>query len=485
MNTQGSLDLTPQTNQLWAEHQRAKFSWSLIISELVDNSFDAGANSVRLAFEPKGRGLSVLDDGVGCSDLSLMLSQGGHKKHATTKLGRYGVGGKDAALALWGRIQIDSCSGGKLRMVDLEWESVVKSGVWDAADETQDASDANCRRRGLLLGRGTKITYTGIKRKYDKGTIAKLNKDLGFTFSPLLAAGRSIVIEYGKTTSLVKPLTFPECEEIIEVSGQIGPGKYRARVGIVADGTLNPKSGFTFCFEDQRVIDTNSEPCGAEYSSARVFGWVMLDDGWVLARNKDAIEGTEELYRELHTKCEGLLRRADEKGADMAMADVGDRLASMLKGALASGRKTRATRGRGGTAKGTRKRTGTGGLHRKARATQAALGNIIEKVSGNVKVEWHDALSNGYAEFEAGTTLRVKLCRTNSFLASIKNDPARLELLCVGVLSALAVSLSEDQQRQVFMSFYDEPKRGDEVLNWQHYFTNMLWEREMATNGKV
>jgi len=87
--TEKIYDITPDTELLMAQ-RRTNIGWKRALSELIDNSFDAGSNSVNIeyAVRKSHKKLSVSDDGSGCSDVDAMLRMGHHKKQASTTFGR-------------------------------------------------------------------------------------------------------------------------------------------------------------------------------------------------------------------------------------------------------------------------------------------------------------------------------------------------------------------------------------------------------------
>lgn len=74
------MDITPHVDLLGALRQQ-NLQWKSLISELVDNSFDAGATRVEITYGP-GKRLEIRDDGVGCKDISAMLTLGGRRQRA-------------------------------------------------------------------------------------------------------------------------------------------------------------------------------------------------------------------------------------------------------------------------------------------------------------------------------------------------------------------------------------------------------------------
>ena len=88
------LDLTPNTHIIEAQRER-DLSFPQCLSELVDNSLDAGGSEISIRYDKEN--LRIVDNGCGCDDIERMLRMGEHSSHSTTTSGRYGVGLKDAS----------------------------------------------------------------------------------------------------------------------------------------------------------------------------------------------------------------------------------------------------------------------------------------------------------------------------------------------------------------------------------------------------
>jgi hypothetical protein len=101
------MDNTPKTHILESLHSQRGFGWKEWAAEIFDNAFDADAMTVTVEIEKNL--IRVSDDGRGCADLSAMFSVGDHKAHpGKPGIGKFGIGFKDAALMLEGRVTIRS-----------------------------------------------------------------------------------------------------------------------------------------------------------------------------------------------------------------------------------------------------------------------------------------------------------------------------------------------------------------------------------------
>jgi hypothetical protein len=127
------MRLAPDPAYLYALVNQ-NLTWRDALSELVDNSFDAGATRVEVIFE--GKTLRVRDDGEGVEDIGRMLTLGHHTRGARTRLGRYGVGLKDAAIWLAPSLDIHTIRGlaGTVSQCVVNWDQLAKSLDWNLED---------------------------------------------------------------------------------------------------------------------------------------------------------------------------------------------------------------------------------------------------------------------------------------------------------------------------------------------------------------
>ena len=160
--------------------------WRDVLGELIDNAFDAGATMVHITID--GKELSVEDNGRGCGDFAKMLTMGRHAPHETTKLGRYGVGFKDAAWWVGGPTTIRTIHKGRVRTLRVDWDHLTGWRLPDPGDEPSDGSI------------GTRITFGRTIRRFPDGkAFSDLRDQIGYIYSPALKDGRQIGIRRGRS----------------------------------------------------------------------------------------------------------------------------------------------------------------------------------------------------------------------------------------------------------------------------------------------
>lgn len=370
------MDITPHVEYLRAlRHQ--KIRWAVLLGELLDNSLDAAAARVEVQLGPN-RQISIRDDGVGCKDVSAMLTLGGRHSHATTKLGRYGIGLKDAALYLWGTTTIETSCKGETRKVCVDWSKVEgRDGRWVAPDAiVSGASDRS----------GTNITFSKIEKNLPAADA--LIDELGWMFAPALLSGKQIVIR-GKHSSVCKPYCLPPLVDVVESQFDVQGRGVRLRCGIVADGHANKRPGFTFQ-HGHRSIMTSALGAGS-LSTSRIAGIVELDEKWSLAKNKDDItEFNDELGAAIFERCESMLRKADLQASTLESSLLSDQVSEQLTAALrgvAALRRERRDKPQESQA-GTVIPVGTERTRRRAAKVHDADGQIERAARTGVRLEW-------------------------------------------------------------------------------------------------
>jgi hypothetical protein len=123
------IDLTPLPILIHAVRQQG-LSLYTCLCEFFDNSYDAGATTIRLTWDPDGNCLEIEDNGQGCADVSKMLRIADRQEHGTTMLGRYGVGVKDASITLGERIDILTRHDGVETRLTCDWAALERQRHW-------------------------------------------------------------------------------------------------------------------------------------------------------------------------------------------------------------------------------------------------------------------------------------------------------------------------------------------------------------------
>ena len=284
----------PDTHYL-ASKMVENLGWKESLAEMVDNSFDAGADRVEIAL--KAKTLTVSDNGKGCTDLHAMVTLGAHRRQSTTSLGMHGRGLKDAWLYLGDKIEIESHHGGVARTLSLDVKELIANN-WEGPDPVSTTRQ----------GKGTTIRFPSIRRTaWKENTVGELCK----TFMPALNDGRQIVLKSRKSIRL-KAFVLPVTTDPIVDSFDIDGKTVSISIGIIPDGHRNTTRGLLYTY-GHRVI-TEAALGTKEYSCSRLAGTVSLGKGWKLTPHKNGIgECTDTLEDAIFDRIQWIAKKAHQQ----------------------------------------------------------------------------------------------------------------------------------------------------------------------------
>jgi len=140
-------------NRSWTAHQA--------LAELVDNAFGekrGRASHVRIAWSPKCRMLTILDDGQGMTDVLDLFTLGQGTESGGQDIGLYGVGGSEALLWLADYAEVTTLREGRVSRGKADWAKCIERQQFpDINNRWRDATVATCPTDLLELGHGTGI----------------------------------------------------------------------------------------------------------------------------------------------------------------------------------------------------------------------------------------------------------------------------------------------------------------------------------------
>ena len=335
-------DITPDTHFLESMENR-NTNWQEVLAELFDNSFDAAA--LRVSAEFKGQMLTVADDGHGIENISDVFKLGRHRKGPHTKLGRYGVGLKEAAVWCSSYIRIDTVHKGKRSVVDVDWAEVRESGRWIVKGQKPEDSDSPS---------GTALTFVLRKGRRAPTDLHKLADAFGILFMPGLLKGMQIVLRRnGGKTIACRAYRLPGFilgDEITDSFSVNGKG-VKLHAGIVREDERTNHYGLMIMHEF-RVIKEAAGFGAGDYPTRSIAGTLELDRRWQLSENKNAVtDGDyEELEGEVFKRMEALLIKAKSATEKVELHGVDEEISRVLSNIWAEERKeTREPRGGRGT----------------------------------------------------------------------------------------------------------------------------------------
>lgn len=419
--------ITPETEILYALRSQS-LSYKAILGELIDNSFDAGATRVRIEID--GHDLIVEDDGNGCADLVSMITLGKHIKQSGTKLGRYGVGLKDAALWLGGPTRIRSVHGGTARTLHIDWDHLKDWTVPDPIEMPAGASE-----------RGTRIIFQKISHRFPDGErFAELVSDLSYTFTPALKSGRQIVfVGKNRKTTTAQRFELPRLEHVVDCDVSVGGKTAHVHVGVVPDGDSNPRPGIAYTHGFRVIIGQTALGCGG-HSPARISGWVALDNGWRLNKNKDGVNVDEDqLDAAVFGAIGNIVNIASKQAMSIKSAALAQRLTSMFRDLASRGD---AKRDQTKANPGTIKPTSAGRKHQKASNSRPGDSRRVSNV-GRMNIDFRSCSQPSIGEVDVRGGM-IWLAENNPWIAQLRSCE-NVEAL---VTAAVGLFAAEDASSQ-------------------------------------
>lgn len=182
------MDISPDTHFL--ESIRAdRGSYTALLAEAVDNSFDAGSTEISLGINKNA--ITMQDNGIGITKdrQGAIVRLGEHGPMPTTALGTFGIGLKYHAISAGNVLDVSSISADGRMTLYVNWEQVVRNGKWSIQSPTWIS---------VLIssGTGTQIKISALRwvPPTDKD-IEKAREELPQIFYPALAGQRTISLK--------------------------------------------------------------------------------------------------------------------------------------------------------------------------------------------------------------------------------------------------------------------------------------------------
>lgn len=427
------IHFAPDVQGTIASTRAKSFEWTAILGELIDNAFDAGATRVEISID--GHELTVDDDGNGCDDIGRMLTMGKHARKSTTRLGRYGVGLKDAAWWVGGPTRIITHHAGRRHTIRIAWDSLANRSA--PMPSVADADDGK---------RGTRIRFESMskERRFPSGTrFDSMVSELAFIYSPALKNGKQIVFRRGnREPILLKRYELPRLAETIDTTITVEGKSARVFVGIVADGVENLRHGISYTHAF-RVITHGALGCGG-LGSSRIAGWVSLGDGWTLARNKDDVTAyKDELGEAVFEKIRPLVEKASSHALSIQSQSLADGLTSRFRGIVGGAEAdAKAKRDSAKNQSGRVNPTGSGKKHKRAKKTQSGS-RFREVKAGQFRIDFGPCIDGAIGRVDIdGRTIILADNHVAVQRAKDANDERSLLMLAV-VLFASHEAYSE------------------------------------------
>jgi hypothetical protein len=344
-------------------------NWPKMLAELIDNSLDAGANSVTLDFHEPSR-LTVTDDGGGCDDLLRIAIYGRRSDHATTTTGMYGVGAKDAIVWVARRATVHSVCGGTRRAMHIDWDKILETNEWlidsPSAEPTEDRP-------------GTKIVLDGFLR--EPPPWKDLERSIGATFTSAIHSGVSIAIRRGPKHDRferIEPAATPDLADEVELILDVGKGGRKAvvKMGILQNPSQQTMQGVTIAMRGGRVLRSRTRVGLGSDHTPGLYGYVEIYPraNWSIHTNKDGIDQRQEdeLAAAISSdqKLAALIAKAKARGHDIRLDKVNEVLGLMTDEIVATRKRKARRSATSHPGSGAVPSTGNGVPHTRAAKTQ-------------------------------------------------------------------------------------------------------------------
>jgi hypothetical protein len=270
------------------------------MKELIDNSIDAGASSIRV-FE-LGGDLTVEDNGCGFADLSTALVFGKSTKKGDRKVGRYGVGMKKACVKFSNATKIQS----RGKEIYVDWEGIIENG---ASNEVpiHDSGDGP-----------TAIVLEDFEvRRGSRKPIDSLH--LSKVYGLLIENGSAMISVNGKD---LDPLPLPQIEQILEKEVEWRGRKARIKGGVYPtnDPQRSTWSGYYPYYNGRLITDTGGGIHSAGLGELTIQNFCFLVDlvdgekPWQLSTHKDGVEDLDDFLEHLYDEVtRSILEEAEKK----------------------------------------------------------------------------------------------------------------------------------------------------------------------------
>lgn len=425
------MDITPSP-YLFHALANQNLSWPKALGELIDNSFDAGAQQVTL--DLRNRTLKVMDDGRGVKDISRLAVISEHVPSDTTALGHYGIGLKDTWAWCGGKLHVRTVRRGVLSVLEIDPVKLMKSGTWTVADPTHSSTSATD---------GTVIT---LPLKHGRNAPSdQCYASLAWMFTPGLMEGKQIAVIKKKKKTLAA-VRVPQFLDSVTDEFDVAGKKVRIQIGILSDGDVMPYGPFWIAYR-HRNITKSGIGCG-DYSTNRMGGIIELLEGWSLLKNKDDLSSHKvELGDAVYERIHRLLQKAATLSQDVESSALRTEIENMLNESLKVAK--REARTQTNERPGTIVPKDTGRKRRRASKTSDLPGSVRGKDGKRrgFKIDWYASITGEIGEYDPMAN-RVRLNYAHRFVELAKEDNNSIALLSLAsaILSDYAVNHAGDSK---------------------------------------
>lgn len=442
-------DLTPSPKSIIGQIMQCGIDWKTALAELIDNAFDAGATNVEIVIDKHS--VTVRDDGRGAPN-TMDMFRAGFSKGDPGRLGRYGVGLKDACAFFCkepGLTTIASIHDGQLRVSGMCYQTMIDLDKWRIdPEQVSPVTPEQCQQYGLR-NTGTMIHFELQRKSQTRAGVQTMADWFGFTYEPALTQGKQIRVVFNGETILVQQHKRPPMVHEIEDVVRVGQKSARVRAGVVKTGHKNTYWGVSYYYGFRCVQTNTAHGCG-KYSAIPICASVTLDGKWSLGRNKTEVkdEDWDALGQAVLQLIEPVLKLADAEAKTIQSRAIAESIEGCLERSIG-----KAKRPGPRSSAGTISRVGTDRTVRQARHVRGH-GNVIGSngvKSGGIKLEFHDDPDGTIIRVDEQTN-RVYVNLGHPFVARIKDNRDAMAALVVSAFGQQRVQAEHHQLHLPFLS---------------------------------
>ena len=408
MNNARELKINVGSTLVRLRNQNFKLQSALL--ELIDNSIDAGAKNVRI--HEADNALFIEDDGNGFEDIFQAFDIGESRK--VGQIGRYGVGLKDASVKYSRKTTISS----KGKSASCDWDAAIEFGTAEIVPEK-------------CFIDSTVIVWWDFGRLYRSPI---LTQEIRRCYALALARNLNIEVNGVKLLPTEQPIFIESIDESFEYEDK----RVRLTGGIFNPNDENRKSwaGYNLYYQGRLIGPGRIINAGMGDKSCSNFSFVVeLEDGdarWVLATNKDSVDGSDALLDYIfHTYTRPLLKKAEAQTIDVALREVIDAVESTcsVRGNITRGQRVN-TDTRGEIQKQGRPKQNTFSADGEGHYSGGHFGKIND---GGLRLQFVDLKGGTLGEVEMQARLLVSLNKLNPFIAENISNIAVMKAVAVMV----------------------------------------------------
>lgn len=415
--------------------QGQKHHWDEAFKEWIDNSI--GANAKNILILRTEDALEIIDDGIGCSDIKLMVSIAKSGMRSDDLACKYGIGGKmsqiRACISTDGYVEVYSIHKDVTSEIAIDWNQCVQQDAMGLANFNQCPT-----LRGSKTG--TRIKIRNAKRFYKPN---QLMEEIGhFYAGEILNHGKTIAFEINGTRTIVRPYKAPPFEgKPVRFEIDYHGHHIKGLCGVVKPGVVNRYPGWSVHW-GYRLVKVTQEPAG-QHLVNRIYGEVHLPRTWkdINVTKDDFTSDVDDLMERIGELCSEVIERGDMQSSDFVLNETSQIAGDLLTGAIAGGQERVKGRrpGRGGKS-GTVTPSGNGSAHRNFTICQpgdksgtfvGGVGHV--KIPNRIRIAWDNLDDRVYRVDVVGTnprTMTITLNNRNPCMIVFKDDPFKLAIEC-------------------------------------------------------